>query len=102
MPMIRRNPDFVYPPVGQETVPADFEPGYIQIFDDDPVPIGHRCGDLGPTHLARIREPEYTYQLELLFTELLEDYPRSVRAVAPNGRVWVKRDGRFQREGGTG
>lgn len=93
----RSQPDFVYPPMGCETVPPGFQPGYIQIFDDDPVSIGERCGELGPTHLARFREPEYDYQLQIMFEDLLADYPRSVRAVAPDGRVWTKRAGRFVR-----
>ena len=89
---------FIYPPTGKETVPAGFQPGYIQVFDDKPVAAGEVCGELGPTHLARIREPDYAYQLEMMFEELLADYPNAVRAVALDGRVWEKREGRMVRK----
>ncbi len=88
----RHNFPFVHPP-GMETVPSDFEPGWIQIFDNGLLPPG--SGELGPSHYGRIREPEYAYALEVLFEELVEDHPEAVRAVAPDGRVWTKTDGRF-------
>lgn len=85
--------------------------GKIALFDDDLIGSdmrswrrqmidGPQHGPLGPAHFGTITEPEYPYQLDILFQEVVEDYPQVIRAVAWDGRKWTKRYGRFVLEVG--
>ena len=76
--------------------------GKIALFDSgQPIPEHHKARfereGWPPDLHAALREPEYPYQLELLFDEALEDYPNIVRAEAPDGRRWEKRNNRLVR-----